>query len=177
MSRKLISKCDGCGVEIVEDDDSPVGILSGLPLGRRRSQSSEHWSSLNVPTGQFPVSFDLCDGCTKRIIDLLELRLPKPDEMMKRFGLGGLGGHAMSVISPLDFGPGSRMAPPWTPPPKVGESPYGALTPEELKALGIQLPPSVTPDQAIGPYTCPSCGTLREGPVPGLHCFMCHHPD
>ncbi len=117
--------------------------------------------------------FDLCEACTKRVVDLLELEIPKPETMMMQ-RLGGLGGHAMP------FMPGDFMAPPagppWGSPQSIGNSPFGALTPEDLKTLGIEMP-SVTPADAVGPYTCPGCGTLREGPVPGFACAVCKHQD
>lgn len=168
MSRKMTSKCDGCGVEVVENDDAtPTGILGVM----RRRHGSERWGSLSVATSAFPASFDLCEACTKRVVDLLELEIPKPETMLRH-----LGGHA------VPFMPGDFMAPPsgppWMPPGKPGAgSPFGALSPEDLKALGIELPPSVTPADAVGPYTCPGCGTLRVGPIPGFACPMCQHQD
>lgn len=170
MSRKLTSKCDGCGVEVVEDDDLTMGVLGAI---QRRRHSSEHWGSLRVSVGTFPVSFDLCETCTKRVVALLELELPKLG-VMQRGVIGGLGGHAMPFM-PGDF-MAPPSAPPWAPPMTPGDSPFGALTPEDLKALGIEMP-SVTPADAVGPYTCPGCGTLREGPVPGFACAVCKHQD
>lgn len=168
MSRKLTSKCDGCGVEIVEADEpgDPVGILSGLPIGRRR-RGTEHWGNLTVATSAFPVSFDLCDACTKRVVDMLELEIPKPEAMMKRYG--GLGGHAMFAPPNSLFGPGDAMAPP-------GSPPMGALSPEDLEALGLKVP-NVTPNDVVGLYKCPGCGVLRPGPVPGYACSECQHQD
>jgi len=93
MSRKLTSKCDGCGVEVVESDDlhSPLGVMGvmGVAGARRRQHSSEHWGSLRVATDHspFPASFDLCEKCTARVVALLELEMPKPGTMQ--------GGHAM----------------------------------------------------------------------------------
>jgi hypothetical protein len=112
--------------------------------------------------------FDLCEACTKRIVDLLELEIPKPETMMRH--LGGLGGHAMP------FMPGDFMAPPSAPPwgtPGPAGVPFGGLTPEDLKALGIEIPglrsPASTPRS-----TCASCGVAYKGPAKGV-CSMCGH--
>jgi len=160
MSRKLISKCDGCSIEIAEADDAtPMGLL-----GMRRRHGSEAWATLHV----FPTSFDLCEACTKRVVDLLELELPKPSAMV--------GGHAVPYVSPLDFGPGSRMAPPWDTPAPTS-SPFGALTPDDLKALGIELPPglmSTQPGPTLTPSTCANCGLAYKGPRPKI-CTTCGH--
>jgi hypothetical protein len=79
--------------------------------------------------------FDLCEGCTKRVVDMLELEIPDPSATARRY-LGGLGGHAMP------FMPGDSMAPPfgppWAKPPSMSE--FNGLSREELRALGL-LPP------------------------------------
>jgi hypothetical protein len=162
VSRKLTSKCDGCGVEVVEGDDPGMGMV-----GLRRRRSSERWGNLTVATSAFPAHFDLCEACTKRVIDLLELEIPKPEAMMRH--LGGLGGHAMP------FMPGDFMAPPSAPPwgtPGPAGVPFGGLTPEDLKALGIEIPGFMqTPTPRS---TCASCGVAYKGPAKGV-CSMCGH--
>jgi hypothetical protein len=135
MSRKLTSKCDGCGVEHVDEGEEMVGMPPILGAGRRRG--TDRWGSLSVATGSFPAMFDLCEGCTKRVVDMLELEIPDPAAVMRKLGgLGGLGGHVMP------FMPGDSMAPPfgppWMKPPSMSE--FGALSREELRALGL-LPP------------------------------------
>jgi hypothetical protein len=172
MSRKLTSKCDGCGVEIVEGDEP--GMPGGM-MGLRRRHSSESWGSLSVATGHFPATFDLCEACTKRVVDLLELEIPKPETMLRH--LGGIGDHA------VPFMPGDFMAPPsglpWMPPGKPGAgSPFGALSPEDLKALGIELPPGLMRSDDDHSYFCPSCHAMRMQPVPGkTTCPACGHAD
>lgn len=162
MSRKMTSKCDGCGVEVVEDDDMnvPFGVLGAMQRLRR---GSENWGSLRVPVGTFPVSFDLCDACTKRVVDLLELTLPKLGTLQR-----GLGGHAMP------FMPGDFMAPPSGPPWSTPMGPpFGGLTPEDLKQLGIELPPNLTSVPMSTPSsTCSNCGVGYKGAKPAI-CMVC----
>ncbi len=172
MSRTMTSKCDGCGVEHV-DDGNTLGIPSILSAGRRRG--TDHWGNLSFSTGSFPATFDLCDGCVKRVVALLELEVPDPRAIAQKLGLSGLGGHAMYMPGDDFMTPPS--APPWVPSKPLADTPFGALTPEDLKALGIELPPSVTPADAVGPYTCPGCQTLRVGPIPGFACPTCQHQD
>jgi hypothetical protein len=124
MSRKLTSKCDGCGVEHVDDGESS-GVPSILGAGRRRG--TDRWGSLSVASSAFPAIFDLCEACTKRVVDLLELEVPDTHAIVQRYG------HAMP------FMPGDSMGmpfgPPWTTPPAMS-----GLSREELRALGL-LPP------------------------------------
>jgi len=161
MSRKLTSKCDGCGIEHVDDGEG-TSIPSILGAGRRRG--TDRWGNLSVSTGNYPAMFDLCEACTKRVVDLLELEIPKPETMLRHLGMSGLGGHA------VPFMPGDFMAPPSGPP--WGGPLGGALTPEDLKALGIEIPgfPS-TPRNA-----CSNCGVPSKGPAQGV-CPMCGHVD
>lgn len=163
MSRKLTSKCDGCGVEVVENDDAmPTGILGVM----RRRHGSDRWGSLNVATGGFPATFDLCEKCTARVMALLELEMPKPDATARH--LGGLGGHAMPFM-PGDF-MAPPSAPPWMPPTKLSDTPFGQLTPEDLKHLGIELPPGLMST----PIVCGNCGvTLAARGI----CPTCGHDN
>jgi hypothetical protein len=124
MSRRLTSKCDGCGVEHV-DEGEMAGIPSILGAGRRRGTDS--WGNLSVTTGNFPATFDLCEGCTKRVVDMLELEIPDPVVVMHKLG------HAMPGM-----GMGMPFGPPWMKPPSMSE--FDALSREELRALGL-LPP------------------------------------
>jgi hypothetical protein len=138
MSRKLTSKCDGCGVEHVDDGEGP-GVASILGAGRRRG--TDRWGNLTVASSAFPAMFDLCENCTKRVVDLLELEIPDTRAIVQRYGgLGG--GHAMP------FMPGDSMAPPfgppWMKPPSMSE--FGGLSREELRALGL-LPPDDNDDK------------------------------
>jgi hypothetical protein len=157
MSRKLTSKCDGCGVEHVDEDG--IGIAPILGAGRRRG--TDRWGSLTVASSAFPAIFDLCEACTKRIVDLLELEVPDTHAIVQRYG--GLGGHAMPFM-PGDF-MAQPSAPPWTGPLR------GALTPEDLKALGIDIPGFPPPST---PSTCSNCGVAYKGPRPTT-CTMCGH--
>lgn len=134
MSRKLTHKCDGCGVEHVDEDETagiPVGILAGIRAAR---QGMDRWGSLSVGTASFPAMFDLCEGCTKRVVDMLELEIPDPAAVMQKH----LGGHAVPFMPGMGSPFGSK---PWMRPRSISE--FGALTPEELRALGL-LPPDDT---------------------------------
>jgi hypothetical protein len=125
MSRKMTHTCDGCGVEHVDESDPP-GMPGILGAGRRRGTDS--WGSLSVATGSFPAMFDLCEGCTKRVVDMLELEIPDPAAVMRK-----LGGHAMPGM-----GMGMPFGPPWVKPPSMSE--FNGLSREEMRALGL-LPP------------------------------------
>jgi hypothetical protein len=142
MSHKLTSKCDGCGVEHVDEDDGAGPGIAGI-LGAGRRRGTDRWSSLTVASSAFPAMFDLCEGCTKRVVDLLELEIPDTRAIMQRYG-GGLGGHP-GVLIPGDF---MTSAPPWGK-PGPASPPFGGLTPEDLKALGIEIP-SVSPPRPRG---------------------------
>lgn len=96
MSRKMTSKCDGCGVEVVENDDAmPTGILGVM----RRRHGSDRWGSLNVATGGFPAMFDLCEKCTARVVALLELEMPKPPDAMHGHATLFPGGYIPNDLS------------------------------------------------------------------------------
>lgn len=127
MSSKLTHKCDGCGVERVEADELP-----GYVAAVRSLRTSSGWGNLNVATASFPAMFDLCAGCTKRVVDLLELEIPDPAALVRqRFGQYIPGMPGMPGMNPFE----SFSGEPGTPLPFGG-----ALTPEELRALGL-LPP------------------------------------
>jgi len=185
MSRKLTHKCDGCGVEYVDEDEIPgmppgmPGIVGGLLGGIRRRQGMDRWSSLSVGTDSFPAMFDLCEACTKRVLDMLEITLPKPGPLLHRH-LGGFG-HAVPFV------PGDFMAPPSAPP---WASPKSGLTPDDLRELGITMnpdgsfspsrpPPPVAPgvDFSTGMFTCPKCNASRDCQSLNPICIACGYQD
>lgn len=154
MSRKLIHKCDGCGVEHVDDGELP-GVVGILGAGRRRG--TDNWGNLTVGTAGLPAVFDLCEACTKRVVDILELEIPDTSEYERRFGVAGID-HAMP------FMPGNRPAPPLA----------GALTPEDLRKLGIE-PPNLTSVPMPAPSSaCSHCGINYKGAKPAT-CLTCGH--
>jgi hypothetical protein len=170
VSTKLIQKCDCCGTEHSYDNENGIAGITSVP----------QWGSLStMSTTMGPATFDLCDVCTKRVTDLLELAPPEPHTISRRLG----GYHAIPMVGqvgrvqrlPLG-GPvqsiGGLMQSSYPLPPL----PPGMLS--ELEGEYVFDPP-IAPgvDTSTGLFTCPKCSAQRNCQSFNPVCIACGYQD
>lgn len=116
MATRTINVCDGCGLEVEQKPLAPKGMLSyQAPF-----QSQQGWAHLitTQPSGAQMVD-DLCEKCAKTAYAAVNIKQPEPTPPSAReseFMRALLGGKLPPAVN------------------LVG----GALTEEDLKALGLK---------------------------------------